>query len=135
MEGQIKYPEKIKIFLWERSLRAINTKDVLRRHMPFMALSPAWCSLWQAVDESLSHIFKHCPFASRFWNTLELVFLTLVSPRNVKDLLILILLGHLFKNIKALQWMNITRVFYWILWKGWNRIVFLGKSAIPWIVL
>lgn len=47
------YPKKIKIFLWELSLGAINTADSLQHRMLYMSISPSWCVLCQSHFESL----------------------------------------------------------------------------------
>ena len=45
----------------------------------------------------------------------------LAIPRDVKDLLIIVLLGHPFMNAKALLWLNITQSFFWVLSKERNQ--------------
>lgn len=35
------FPKKIKIFLWELNLDAVNTVDCLQHRMPYMSISPS----------------------------------------------------------------------------------------------
>lgn len=59
-----RYPKKIKYFMWELSLGAMDTVDWLQRRMPYYV--PFWCIMCQYHDESPAYLFMHCSFDSRF---------------------------------------------------------------------
>lgn len=61
-------PQRVKAFVWTVVFNRINTKDVLQRRRPFMALSPSWCIMCKSENESPNHIFLHCRFAVLGWN-------------------------------------------------------------------
>lgn len=49
------------------------------------------------------YMFFHCSFARKFWNRICAAFgWSLVFTEDVKDLLNIVLLGHPFKNAKAI---------------------------------
>lgn len=52
-----KYPKKIKNFLGELRLGAINMADRLQRPMPYMVLSPSWCIMCKSNVETPCHLF------------------------------------------------------------------------------
>lgn len=55
-------PKKIKFLLWELLYEAFDTKDLLQRHMPFLEISPGWCTLCKLDGESQNFIFNHVSF-------------------------------------------------------------------------
>lgn len=52
------FPKKIKTFLWEHNLGAINTANHLQRHMPSVYTSPSWCHMCHKYTESAAHLLS-----------------------------------------------------------------------------
>lgn len=60
-----KISEKVKVFLWSLAYRSlINLRKKLRRKIKNWIMSP-FCFLCYLEEESLDHMFLHCPFATR----------------------------------------------------------------------
>lgn len=58
---KLKYPDKIKVFLWSLAQRGVNTHDHIQKRGKSWALSPSICSLCHKAAESLDHLFLHYP--------------------------------------------------------------------------
>lgn len=130
------YPKKVKIFLWELSLGAINTTDRLQRRMPYMYLSPSWCHMCCQHVESPPHLFAHCSFATCFWNfILEAFGWSLTCPNSISNLLASLLVGHPFGSSKRTIWLVIVHAFFWTLWGERNDRLFRGSySPFEWFM-
>ncbi|CAN1314319.1 Putative ribonuclease H protein At1g65750 [Linum perenne] len=61
-------PVKIQCFLWLCYHNRISTLDVLQtRGFSF----PNWCVLCRCGEESVSHLFIHCPFVTPIWGKIS----------------------------------------------------------------
>ena len=58
-----KAPPKVKVLVWLVATGKVNTCDQVQRRMPFICISPHWCSLCKSVN----HIFLHCSYSIQLW--------------------------------------------------------------------
>lgn len=64
------YSKNVKLLLWEFSHSCLNTQDRLQLQHSQMFLSPNWCCLCNAENQSQNHIFIHCQLSSKFGHIL-----------------------------------------------------------------
>ena len=89
----IKVPAKIKVFLWLVTKRSILTRDVLKNRGWEGCTKCPFCS----NEESIDHIFIHCPLARYIWSVVECAFDIKTDFRTVEDIV-----GWVF----SLSWKN-----------------------------
>lgn len=73
-------PSKVKVFGSLFALGKLNTKDVMPKRKPYLAISPYWCVLCNKDGETADHLLLHCPRTSTFG-------VSWIIPRQGKDLL------------------------------------------------
>ena len=91
----------------------------------YTVLSPSMCCLCFKGEETLDHIFLHCLFTRKAWNTLFRIFyLELCLPSKVDSWLIegLNIRGYSLK--RNMLWRCATRSLLWYIWKERNRRIF-----------
>jgi hypothetical protein len=79
-----KLPQKIKIFIWLVVRNKILTKDNLKKRNWNGSLECCFCG----VDESIDHLFFHCPIAKYMWRVIQVALnlrLILSSISNLYD--------------------------------------------------
>ena len=84
-----KIPKKVKFFLWSLAYRSLNTHEKLQRKIQNTLISPSMCCLCAKDEETLDHLFLHCPFTKKAWNTLFGIFdLELCLPSKIDSWMI-----------------------------------------------
>ncbi|KAB2635258.1 hypothetical protein D8674_025792 [Pyrus ussuriensis x Pyrus communis] len=66
-----KVPPKVKVLVWLVAIGSLNTCDQIQRRSPFICISPHWCSLCKAKEESVNHIFLHCSYTIQLCTNFE----------------------------------------------------------------
>ena len=114
--GNLPVKNKHKVFFWLLLKDGLSTRALLRRRN--MALPDYSCVLCtSALDETLVHLFIHCPFAQACWASLGLIvgfddpFVTL-EPLKLQ-------LGVPF-------FMEIIILMCWCIWMQQNDLIFKG---------
>ena len=87
-----KVPSKVKALAWLVAHGKVNTNDKLQLRRPYKALCPQWCILCKGNEESIDHLFLHCPVTIGLWHRLfNLVGLIWVPLRSLEDMLVIFL--------------------------------------------
>jgi hypothetical protein len=110
---------KRRFFFWLLMKDKISTRELLRRKT--MELESYNCVLCHSdVEESLMHLFFHCPFAICCWNTLGLAHL---------------IQGSLFQTLTVFKdhlqrpfFMEIIVSMCWAIWTARNDAIFRGQQ-------
>lgn len=110
--------------------RAINSHDRLQRKCPNWVLSPSVCVLCFEKEESIDHIFIHCPFALKGWSFLLQIFgFTRCMPSRIDDWLLEALQGWHLKGKAKILWNCAARALLWNIWLERNYGIFEDKSS------
>ncbi|KAM1060262.1 hypothetical protein TB1_024191 [Malus domestica] len=120
-----KVPPKVKILVWLVALGKVNTCDQIQRRMPFACFSPHWCTLCKSGEESVNHIFLHCPYSIQlWWKLLKEAGARWVTPKGCFKLLSIKFEG-LGKGRKAKTlWGSLLMALFWNIWLERNKRVF-----------
>jgi hypothetical protein len=103
------------VFFWLALKDRLSTRALLKRKN--MALESYNCVLCHLdVEESLHHLFFHCPFAMSCWNLLDLAHLI------QDDILDSILLFKM--QIQSPIFMEIIIAMFWAIWSAQNDLIF-----------
>lgn len=62
-----KIPPKIRVLAWIIAHWKANACYMVQRRRPYLCLSPHWCLMCKKDDESVDHLFLHCPVAFTLW--------------------------------------------------------------------
>jgi hypothetical protein len=73
---KLKVPLKVKIFMWFLYHKVILTKDNLAKRNWNGCKKCAFCD----SEESINHLFFHCPFAKLIWRTIHFTFNIPLQP-------------------------------------------------------
>ena len=73
---KVKFPLKIKVFMWFVHKQIILTKDNLAKRN---WTGPTTCSFCDR-DETIKHLFLDCPLAKVLWRTVQIAFN--ITPSN-----------------------------------------------------
>lgn len=85
-----------------------------RRNMHLEAYS---CVFWaDSEDETVEHLFLHCPFAQQCWGSINLTVLLSWSPFTTFE--------HLRQQIAAPFFMEIIILLSWSIWTTRNNFIF-----------
>ena len=126
-----KAPPKVKILVWLVANGNLNTCDRIQRRNPFMCLSPHWCSLCKAKEESVNHIFLHCSYSIQlWWKLFQEVKVSWVIPKGCFELL--------STNFKALGkgkkskalWGCLVSAIFWNIWLERNKRIFEDYTGV-----
>ncbi|KAM1157902.1 hypothetical protein ACFX1X_028768 [Malus domestica] len=126
-----KAPPKVKILVWLVATGSLNTCDKIQRRNPLMCLSPHWCSLCKAKEESVNHIFLHCSYSIQlWWKLFQEVKVSWVIPKRCFELLSTNFkaLGK-WKKSKAL-WGCLVSAIFWNIWLERNRRIFEDYTGV-----
>ena len=52
----------------------------------------------------------------------------MVFPNDPLILFNMLLIGHMFKDKKAISWNFIIKAFFWLIWNEWNHPIFEDKE-------
>ncbi|KAM2004953.1 hypothetical protein FF1_000090 [Malus domestica] len=120
-----KVPPKVKVLVWLVALRKVNTCDQIQRRMPYTCFSPHWCVLCKSGEESVNHVFLHCPYSIQlWWNLLKEVGAVWVIPKGCFELLSTEF-DALGKGRKAKSlWGSLLMALFWNIWRERNKRVF-----------
>jgi hypothetical protein len=77
-----KLPQKIKIFFWLVVRNKILTKDNLKKRNWNGFLECRFCG----VDESIDHLFFHCPIAKYMWRVIQVALNLRLIPSSISNL-------------------------------------------------
>ncbi|KAM1375219.1 hypothetical protein ACFX2I_025682 [Malus domestica] len=93
--------------------------------MPFACFSPQWCALCKSGEESVNHVFLHCPYSIQiWWNLLKEAGASWVTPKGCFELLSTKFEG-LGKGRKAKTlWGSLLLALFWNIWLERNKRVF-----------
>ena len=118
-------PTKVGFFAWEVWWGKILTMDQLKKRGFSLA---SRCALCGKDEESLKHLFIHCP---KVWCMWTAIFSSSeggwVCPFLVKDLM----LGWLHLPLRkkdAKLWRAVPLCLIWAIWKERNRVVFEDEA-------
>ncbi|TQD89699.1 hypothetical protein C1H46_024693 [Malus baccata] len=126
-----KVPPKVKILVWLVANGNLNTCDRIQRRNPLMCLSPHWCSLCKAKEESVNHIFLHCSYSIQlWWKLFQEVKASWVIPKGCFELL--------STNFKALGkrkkskvlWGCLVLAIFWNIWMERNKRIFEDYTGV-----
>ena len=109
-----------KFFFWLLLKDRLSTRELLRRKtMDLESYNCVLCHL--NVEESLLHLFFHCPFAMSCWNLLNLAHLI---QSNLLDTI------SAFKDqIQRSFYMEIIISMCWAIWTARNDVIFRTNST------
>ncbi|KAK9927793.1 hypothetical protein M0R45_024959 [Rubus argutus] len=123
-----KVPTKVKITVWALAHGKINTCDVVQRKRPGSCLSPNWCIMCKKEQETIDHVFLHCPVALSLWMKLfREVNISWIIPKQCFSLLCekhKILRGG--RKAKAV-WGCLVLAVFWVIWLERNQRIFEDK--------
>ncbi|ONI36148.1 hypothetical protein PRUPE_1G572100 [Prunus persica] len=120
-----KSPPKVKVFVWLVALGKVNTSDLVQRKRPFMYLSPQWCVLCKLCEESVDHLFLHCPFSlSLWWLLWREVGTVWVIPKGCSDFLCSDFVVWGLGKLTSTLWGCLVHSVFWIIWMERNRRIF-----------
>lgn len=92
----------------------------LQRRMPYMCISPHWCSICKKNSKSQSHIFISCEFTISNWEILLSSFgWSTTFPKILLFSFHMFFFGHPFKKEKKL---------ILLIWQERNHQIFCGKE-------
>ena len=118
-------PTKVGFFAWEVWWGKILTMDQLKKRGFSLASK---CALCGKDEESLEHLFIHCPKVWCMWTAIfSLSGGGWVCPFLVKDLI----LGWLqlpLRKKDAKLWRTVPLCLIWAIWKERNRVVFEDEA-------
>ncbi|KAM0963163.1 hypothetical protein ACFX2A_022668 [Malus domestica] len=126
-----KVPPKVKILVWLAAKGKLNTCDQIQRRSPFICLSPQWCSLCKAKEESVNHIFLHCSYTIQlWWKLFQEVRASWVIPKGCFELLSTKFqaLGS-GRKAKAL-WGCLVSAVFWNIWLERNKRIFEDYTGV-----
>ena len=87
------------------------------------------CYLCMENEETVNHLFLHCPVATNLWNMFYcLSGLKWVMPQNLRDAQMSWSLWRVDKTIKKI-WLMISAAIFWCLWNERNCRCFDGIST------
>jgi hypothetical protein len=120
-----KAPSKVLILVWLVAHGKVNTCDNIQKRRPFHSLNPHWCILCKDGEESVDHLFLHCPFSIQLWWRLFKEFGgSWVTPKSCYALLSTnFCWGGRNKKVKVLWSCRVVAVF-WAIWMERNRRIF-----------
>ena len=118
---RIKIPLRIKTFMWLVLRKSILTRDVLLTRGGECAKSCLFCG----QDESIDHLFVHCPLASHVWNVVSVATGLRCQFVDVQHCLNDWLNGFGKKQRKKIA-VGVA-VIFWGLWKTRNLTCFENK--------
>ncbi|KAF5190214.1 Reverse transcriptase zinc-binding domain [Thalictrum thalictroides] len=123
----VKVPSKCKMLFWCTLLNRILTKDNLMHRGFQVDLASS-----RLMDESISHVFLHCPLALQLWHELlhprMHCFSLILTADSVEELLIAWPKGrglHLGKRL----WSLLPYSVIWILWRVRNERIFRARMV------
>ena len=88
-------------------------------------LSPSMCCLCAKDEETLDHLFLHCPFTRKAWYTLFGIFdLELCLPSKIDRWMIEGLNFRGYSPKGNILWKCATRSLLWSIWKERNSRIF-----------
>jgi hypothetical protein len=77
-----KLPQKIKVFIWLVVRNKILTKDNLKKRNWKGSQDCCFCG----GDESINHLFFHCPIAKYVWRVIQVALNLGEIPRSISNL-------------------------------------------------
>jgi len=114
---------KLKMFLWKAARKALPVGEALCAR----GLTADCCKRCGATESSM-HLFFHCPFAKKVWDSAPLVALPdCDASASVKDLLCRAKKGVTLPPVG----LSVAPLYPWILWFLWksrNQLLFEGKA-------
>jgi hypothetical protein len=113
-------PLKIKIWLWLIWHNAIATKDNMRKRNWDGNYTCSFC----LVDESISHLFFHCPMATFLWSNVCQALGT--DSRHVCFSQYFWWIANLFPCGSNIHIVGVAAL-CWAIWKTRNKVCFEGK--------
>lgn len=115
--------------MWALVHGGIWTNDTLQKRRPNRSLNSQWCIMCRKNEESVDHLFLHCPIALFLWHKLFLLGNVMwVAPQRSAHMLEVdfrVLGGS--KRAKLL-WSCAAFATFWVLWLERNARVFEDKS-------
>jgi len=107
---------KHKVFFWLLLNDRLSTRELLRRRsMELPSYLCVCCN--RSVEESLSHLFLHCPFAQSCWNSIGLL-IGRSDPYSS--------LENLRTQLGVPFFMEIIILMSWCIWMQRNDFIFKG---------
>ena len=118
---KIKIPLRIKTFLWLILKKSILTRDILLKKGGKCSPNCLFCG----QEESIDHLFLHCPLARYIWNVVSVATGLKCQFANVHHCLMEWLDGFGKKQLSKIS-VGIAAVF-WGIWKTRNLACFENK--------
>lgn len=119
-------PSNVCAFAWRVLLDRVPTRLNLLRRKFLSSSADAHCPVCQLDQESVDHVFIHCPFATKVWS---LCYCWLGLQRVLPDTCRNHFLQHDFLGLNTKQ-NEVFRVIWlaviWSLWIHRNNIIFRG---------
>ncbi|XP_059626865.1 uncharacterized protein LOC132269630 [Cornus florida] len=121
-----KAPLTVAFFVWIVVWKKILMLDNLRKSGNTIV---NWCCLCKRDEESVDHIFMHCPTAYDCWNLIFDIFgIHWVMPQSSKGL-INAWRGCLVRSHARDYWRIVPHFVWWCIWKERNNRIFKGKES------
>ena len=101
---------------------------MLQVRRPYKSLSPHWCILSKRSEESVDHLFLHCPIMLGPWLKLfAIAHLDWVLPQSIGDMMVISFRG-LGNSIRGKTLWHISCLtVLWIVWQEQNTRIFQDK--------
>ncbi|KAM2348663.1 hypothetical protein ACFX1X_012268 [Malus domestica] len=126
-----KVPLKVKILVWLVANGNLNTCDRIQRRNPLMCLSPHWCSLCKAKEESVNHIFLHCSYSIQlWWKLLQEVKASWVIPKGCFELLSTNFQALGKRKKSKVLWGCLVSAIFWHIWLERNKRIFEDYTGV-----
>jgi hypothetical protein len=108
--------KKRKIFFWLLLRDRLSTREILRRRNMFLEdYNCVFCAS-MPVEESVTHLFLHCPFAQACWATLGLIVPHMLDPFDIVVM---------FRNQLHCPFaLEIIITMSWSIWSARNDLIF-----------
>ena len=111
---------KIKIFCWLLFSNRLNTRNLLRRKH-FVIQGSFNCPMCQQnVEETVEHLFFHCPFGAPCWEKLDITWGPQVNRLD--------LVAAAKRNHTKPMFMETFMLGAWSIWKERNDLIFNAKA-------
>lgn len=124
---KLKVSLKIKFFLWKIIQDSLPTKKRLEMSYVFLPLKCVFCNFH---SEDTSHLFANCPFCSDVFEILTADNIIHAIPQKIEDTCFNNYLFFLLSSISC-QDLQITAIFWWLIWYARDSITFREESFSP----
>lgn len=119
-------PFKVNLFMWSFVRGSIiMTNGNFQNTRPNYFLCPQWCIMYRRYEESMNHLFLHCPVALNLWRGLFCLSGSLWMASDACTHMLLADFRGFGGNKKAkTSWHCVVYAIFWIIWLERNLWIF-----------